>query len=438
MFSGLLAASTAITAHAAPIQTVFVIAMENHNWAQPSGSGGPAQILGNPDAPFINSLVNGTASAVVNGSTVNISSQTAYASAYHNVLATPSGANPDIHPSEPNYIWAEAGSNLHILNDNDPYSHGGTALQPTNLVPTANNQSTINHLSSYLTRSGQAWKSYQEDADLTVTGGQLNNTPRAPGQFTVPSTSFSGNFASGTNAFNGSTQYNYAVKHNPQALFNDTNGGTNATTSNPLAQNYAPLQQLQTDLANNTVGKYNWITPNQFNDMHTGLSSGFTIPGTSTHLTGDNAAIAQGDNFLAQIVPQIMGSQAYKNNGAIILWWDETEGSSADSFNTTIPEIVISPDAAPNVGGLPFASNVDLTHSSDLLSMKEIFDVGPCLGDACNATDLSSLFAAGSIPQGINTDFFVPEPASWLLVGSGVVGLGLLRRRKQRLVGCAG
>ena len=55
--------------------------------------------------------MNGTAYAVINDSTVNISEQVAYATAYHNVLATPSGNNPDIHPSEPNYIWAEAGTN---------------------------------------------------------------------------------------------------------------------------------------------------------------------------------------------------------------------------------------------------------------------------------------------------------------------------------------
>ena len=102
-FGGLLVASTALTAHAAPIQTVFVIAMENHNWTQPSGSGGPAQIFGNPAAPFINSLVGGTATAVIDGSTVNISSQTAYANAYHNVLATPSGSNPtQMRPSHSN------------------------------------------------------------------------------------------------------------------------------------------------------------------------------------------------------------------------------------------------------------------------------------------------------------------------------------------------
>src|SRR3954449_8219846 len=90
-------------ANAQQIKTVFVIAMENHNWTQPANqfSGGIQQIFQNPAAPFINSLVNGTATAVVNGRQVNISEQTAFATNYRSVLATAGGANPHIHLSEP-------------------------------------------------------------------------------------------------------------------------------------------------------------------------------------------------------------------------------------------------------------------------------------------------------------------------------------------------
>src|SRR6478736_4275954 len=102
------------------IRTVFVIAMENHNWTQPANqfTGGIQQIFQNPAAPFINSLVNGTATAVIHGRQVNISQQVAFATNYRNVLATDGGKNPHIHPSEPNYIWAEAGTNFGVFNDN--------------------------------------------------------------------------------------------------------------------------------------------------------------------------------------------------------------------------------------------------------------------------------------------------------------------------------
>jgi hypothetical protein len=381
---------THMYAGAEEIKTVFVIAMENHNWTQPANqfTGGIQQIFQNPNAPFINSLVNGNAVAVVNGRTVNISEQVAWATNYHNVLATSSGNNPHIHPSEPNYLWAEAGTNFGILNDNDPFA----AVNPSN-------QNTTQHLVTFLTHAGKTWRSYQEDTDLATVNGQLTNVPLPSNQWTVPLKSIAGTFAPGNfNQFNGSNQFNYAAKHNPQVFFTDSNGGNDSTPANPLSQQYAPLQQFFTDLANNTVADYNFISPNQFNDMHTTLAGGYK------GLTGDPAKILQGDDFLRQIIPVIMASRAYKEHGAIIIWFDESEqdgaaGDNLDDFNHTIGEIVISSRAHKNVHGVPYASPVNLTHSSDLRTMQEIFRVGPFLGDAANAADLSDLFDEGAIPK---------------------------------------
>ena len=379
------------TAGAQEIKTVFVIAMENHNWTQPTNqfSGPIQQIFQNPNAPFINSLVNGTAVAMINGRNVKISEQVAYANNYRNVLAT-NGNNPHIHPSEPNYIWAEAGTNFGVFNDADPYSPQANTLA-------IQNQDNQLHLVRLLTAAGRTWRSYQEDTDLVGGIPPTANAVLPRNQWTVPLKSFSGNFTSGVNQFNGSTQFNYAVKHNPQAFFTDSNGGNDLTAANPQSHNYAPLQQLFFDLANNAVADYNWITPNQFNDMHTALKAGFM------GLTGDAANIRQGDNFLSMVIPAIMASRAYRDHGAIILWWDESEDvtdtDNPDDLTHTIPEIVISPDAHPNVNGEPYASDVFLTHSSDLRTMQEIFHVNRpfFLGDAIHATDLSDLFERGAI-----------------------------------------
>jgi phosphatidylinositol-3-phosphatase len=391
---GALAVSAAMGsagAKAQEIKTVFVIAMENHNWTQPANqfTGGIQQVFQNPSAPFINSLVNGSAFALVNGEVVHISEDVAYATNYHNVLATPSGNNGHIHPSEPNYFWAEAGTNFGVFNDNDPFSPSG---------PTA--QTTSAHLVTLLTQAGRTWRSYQEDIDLASNASGLTNVPLPQDQWTVPLVSHSGVFASGfLNAFNAENQFNYAAKHNPQVLFTDSNGGNDTTTGNPLRSQYAPLQQLFTDLANDAVADYNWITPNQYNDMHTGLAAGYK------GLTGDAAKIRQGDDFLSQIIPVIMASDAYKNHGAIIIWWDESEqdgvaNDNPDDFNHTIGEIVVSARAHRNVNGLPYASPVNFTHSSDLRTMQEIFRTGgPFLGDAANVTDLSDLFDPGAIPK---------------------------------------
>jgi hypothetical protein len=163
-----------------------------------------------------------------------------------------------------------------------------------------------------------------------------------------------------------------------------------------LSTHYAPLQQLFTDLANNTVADYNWITPDQYNDMHTALREGFQ------GLRGDSANVRQGDYFLSQIVPAIMASKAYKNHGVIIIWWDETESVAGENPNDaahTLGEIIISSLAHANVNGVPYASPVNYTHSSDLRTMQLIFGVGPFLNDAANANDLSDLFEPGVIPK---------------------------------------
>ncbi|HKW39339.1 MAG TPA: alkaline phosphatase family protein [Burkholderiales bacterium] len=349
---------------------VFVIAMENHNWTQPGTQASPQQIFRNPAAPFVNGLVNGTS---------GISDQVSFANAYLNAAAGD-------HPSEPNYIWAEAGANFGVNNDDNPY-HADCSPDTV--------QATDQHLSAFLTAARKSWRSYQEDTDVDAT-----NTPLPMSAWTVPLFSTSGVYAApGVNAYNYSNQFNYAAKHNPMVYFTDTSGGCDTSASNPMRLHYAPLQQLALDLARNTVADYSWITPNQFNDQHTTLAGGYgQYPNSGS--TADSARIAQGDNFLARIVPLIMASDAYKDHGIIVLWWDESEGG--DDPSRTLPFMIISKDAHRNVDGKPYSNTIQYSHSSFVRTMQEIFDVDPrhgypWLGDANNATDLSDLFERGAI-----------------------------------------
>jgi len=249
----------------------------------------------------------------------------------------------------------------------------------------------------------------------------------------VPLTNFSGTSSTYTNAYNGSHQYNYAAKHDPQVFFTATNGGNDSSPNNPEAKFYSPLEQLSTDLASNTVAQYNWITPDQFNDMHSALSTPFTYNGVTytpgTDAEKDAQQIALGDNFLSQIVPEIEASQAYKNNGMIVIWNDETEGDqgagSTAGFDGT--EIIISPLAKGNA----YTNNILYTHSSDLATLQNIFGVagggaGGYLGGAGGANSLADLLKPGAIPSAI------PEPSTWVMMGLGFAGLagaGAYRRK---------
>jgi hypothetical protein len=291
------------------IGKIFVIAMENHNFTQPNPTSSPQQIFANSAAPYINSLITpGHANAV----------QVSYARRY---FAAAIGA----HPSEANYVWAEAATDFGVHTDADPSVGSGNIFNAP-------------HLTRQLNAAGISWRNYQEDVQLSAS----------------PTNSASGVSVSTINPYYGNGQYNYAVKHNPMAFFTDTQ-----------TQNVFPFTSFLSDLSNNVVARYTWITPNQYNDQHSPLTGGFNYHVVA--YTGDQAAIAQGDNFLSILVPQIMASSAYQSNGLIIIWWDETEGG--DTTNFTIPEIIISPLAKGNA----YASDVELNHSSDIKTMNEIF-----------------------------------------------------------------
>lgn len=280
------------TSTSTSIKTVFVIVEENKNWSS---------ILGSSSAPYINNT---------------LLPQASYATQYYNP--------PNLHPSEPNYLWLEAGTNCFsdtgcITDDNPPSSHA---------------TSSTAHLVTLLNNAGISWKAYQEG----ITDG------------TCPVTS------SGE----------YAVKHDPFMFFKDVTSTTAYCTSH--VRSYGDLAG---DLANNAVGRYNFITPNLCDDGHDSCSP-------------TNNPVKQTDNWLSTAIPTIMQSQAYKDGGAIFITWDE-----AASGDGPIGMIVLSPLAK----GGGYNNAVHYTHSSTLRTMEEIFHVSPYLGDAANATDLSDLFS---------------------------------------------
>ncbi len=362
------------------VGAVFYIMLENHNWTQPNGnvdtspSSGIEQLKGNPAAPFLNSLIDPHSPLVKDVS---------YTNNCYNPLATASGNNPSIHPSEPNYIWQEGGSNFGVTGDADPYKDTTDA---------GGNVFSFPNLAGLVQKSGGSWKTYQEDIDLVPGAGTVNQPAAnsltsavAPmNQWTVPLSSFSGTSAAYVNPYNGSNQYNFAPKHDGTLFFTTTNGGTvtagDYSTSNREIPHYKPLQELARDLRDGTVARYNIITPDQYNDMHTGLNGGFTYNGI--HYTGDAANISQGDNFLRNVIPMIMASRAYKDNGVIVIWNDETEAQNGtdtteNDFSHSIVEIVISPLAK---GNGYHNDSITYTHSSDVETLQEIFHVGPKQG----------------------------------------------------------
>lgn len=125
----------ASNAAGASIGEVFVIALENHNFTQPGSYTRQQQIKGNTAAPFINSLITPG-----NPNASNVS----YATNYTN-------SGTGVHPSQPNSIWDEAGTNYNpttgttILSDNDPSSANGNIFSGTP------------HLTGLMDEAGISW-----------------------------------------------------------------------------------------------------------------------------------------------------------------------------------------------------------------------------------------------------------------------------------------
>lgn len=223
------------------IKTAFVIVMENANWDNQND--GQVFIHDNPAAPYINGTL------------------LPHSSYCTNYLDNPAG----VHPSEPNYIWLEAGHNLGVISDADPSARHVL--------------STHDHLTSYMSHAGIPWRAYVEDID----GRQC---PLA---------------SSGA----------YAPKHVPFVFFSDIVGSPPDPASSSCIEHIRPYSELAGDLESGKVAAYNFITPNLCNDMHTPCGAD---------------PVARGDAWLARQIPMIENSRAFASGGALFLVWDESVG----------------------------------------------------------------------------------------------------------------
>ena len=162
---------------------IFVIAMENHNFTQPNPTNSPQQIFGNPAAPYLNSLVTpGDPNAT----------QVSYAVNYYN-------AGMNVHPSEPNYVWAEAGTDFGIHTDADPRAANGNTFYDNSLqlvsqlaangsILTFWHRNDSPHLTSQLNAAGISWNNYQEDVQLSTSPTNSASGTNGPVNPYYPST----------------------------------------------------------------------------------------------------------------------------------------------------------------------------------------------------------------------------------------------------------
>jgi hypothetical protein len=273
------------------------------------------QVYGSSDAPYI----NGTLMANYD-----------YASNYTNV----------VHPSEPNYVWLEAGNNNcgdhTFTNDNDPSK--------------TNSSATTDHLVNYLGRVGKTWKSYQENL---------------PGSCGITSSG------------------NYAAKHNPFVFFQDV-VGSYTTPSASCLSHIVDYSNLTTDLANNNLADFIEITPNLCDDGH-------------------DCANSTVETFLkSSTIQAVINYVTNPSNHAIfIIDWDESESTSLLPMLLIAPpstlaighKITTQVDHSAFVRSIQKIYGVDPSHIDPTTGQAFAW-----LRSASAASDFSTFFATGQFP----------------------------------------
>jgi hypothetical protein len=179
----------------------------------------------------------------------------------------------------------------------------------------------------------------------------------------------------------------YATRHNPFVYFQSITG------SSSCAANDVPLTALPTDLAaESSTANLSFITPDLCNDGHDAPCA-----------DGRTGGLVSADAWLKVAVPQILASAAYKDNGLLMITFDESDGPFTDDSaccneesgpNTLLPGI-FGPGGG-RVGALvlsPFttAGSTDTTaynHYSLLRTVEDTFGLSP-LGYAAEASSFS-------------------------------------------------
>ncbi len=337
----LLAASSSAGAAPRPgpphVGHVFVINLENKGFASAFGPGSPA--------PYLSSTLR---------------EQGALLSQYYGTA----------HNSLPNYVAQISGQGPDTQTQGDCQAYtdfvGAATVAPNQAVgngcvyPAA-----VKTLPDQLAAKHLTWHGYLEDMAHSPT---QSTTCRHPALNTVDDTQ------------KARVGDQYAARHNPFVYFH-------SITDSPTCQrNDVDLNRLKTDLTSvTTTPNYSMIVPNLCHDGH-----------DSPCVDGQPGGLVSADAFLRTWVPIIQASPAFKQDGMLVVTFDESDGPQTDATaccgevpgpNTPLPGItglgggrvgavVVSKFTKPGT-----VNDTPYNHYSLLASIEDLFGL-PYLGYA--------------------------------------------------------
>jgi acid phosphatase len=244
---------------------------------------------------------------------------------YLNSLATQYGLATnyfaDTHPSIGNYFMLTTGQ---ILTNDD----SSTATV------------SVDNLVRELVAAGKSWKSYAESLpSVGYTGGDV---------------------------------YPYLERHNPLSYFSDVRD--DATQ----AANLVPFTQLASDLADNQLPNFGFITPNAEDDAH-------DCP-DGTQICQDSDKLANADNWLKANIAPLLANSTFQQDGLLIIVFDESVDTDIANGGGQVAMLAIGGKVKAGQLGTFFQ------HESTLRLIGEATGIATLPGAAAMAPDMAAFF----------------------------------------------
>jgi phosphatidylinositol-3-phosphatase len=171
------------------------------------------------------------------------------------------------------------------------------------------------NLADQIEAHGKTWKSYQEDLPAPCS--------------------------------HQSSVGGYHVWHNPFLYFHDIRD------NQTRCQRVVPLDELAADIQHASLPDFVWISPNEQHNLH------------------NVGSVVEGDRWLSTFVPQILASDAWRQNGVLFIVWDEGDtdaGCCGVATGGHIPMLVIAPR-----GRSGYRSTVPVTHYNLLRTIEDLW-----------------------------------------------------------------
>jgi len=275
------------------------------------------------------------------------------------------------HVSLDNYIAMVSGQPPQPLSASDCQSVSlWTCVQPQAALSSGRN------LADQLETAGLSWKSYQDGTD----------TPCFHGPYVAGDTSpdpYQGHSTTGAK--------NYADRHNPFIYFPDVIGDQARCDAHQR-----PFAELATDISNDTVPAFSFITPDTCHDGHDDPCAGQTTGG-----------LVAADAWLSANLPALLSYLA-AHNGLLVINFDEGSTPSGASALTSPTDFTCPTCASLGAGGrtgavlvsprLPQGATVTTSydHYSLLRTIEDSFGISEHLNLATAAAAMTDAFASAT------------------------------------------